>query len=211
MAIQEIICDLFKLGASCYSMPIDKLLIEYLLVPSVILIIILYVAVNMFLAGITHKIKGLLAIVFYIVIVYQGWYGIIAQFTMAFLPLWLLGIIALFFGGKIFKKKWVTEGPSKLAKTVSDWKELKKEITEGRKKEDEESLLDLLTQYKGTKSFVNEVEKDPNATEMQKITAIEYRAKLGELEGKIKTLGRKLKLTEEEKRQYKQDYNLDFW
>jgi len=229
MAIQEIICALFKLGASCYSMPIDELLIEYLLVPSVILIIILYVAVNMFLAGTALKIKGLLAIVFYIIIVYQGWYGIIAQFTMAFLPLWLLGIIALFFVGKIFKKKWATEGPSRLAKTISDWQKLKETVKTGRKKEDMKELETKLSEYASTHQSVLQDEDALNNRQipqnMISFTQMEIRDnknKMAQLKADIIRLEKKLKLTQNEKQQYKQQYGqyqgqtvqkdlIDFW
>ncbi|MCD6274936.1 MAG: hypothetical protein J7J15_02845 [Candidatus Aenigmarchaeota archaeon] len=97
MAVQEIICTLFKLGATCYSMPIDELLIEYLLVPSVILIIFLYIMTGSFLKGIGLKIHALLAIVFYIVLIYTGIYGMIASFSMSYLSLFLLFGLAYFF------------------------------------------------------------------------------------------------------------------
>jgi len=96
MAVQEIICTLFKLGATCYSMPIDKLLIEYLLVPSVILIILLLIVTNAFLKDINIKLKGLLSITFYIIIVYSGWYGSVALLLYNFAVIFLGAGIVFF-------------------------------------------------------------------------------------------------------------------
>ncbi len=99
MVIQETICSLFQLTttySNCSTMPLDKLLIEYLLVPSVIMIIFLYIAATMFLKSEHPKIKPLLAIVFYIVIVYTGFYGIFAAFVMPYLVLFLIGAFVLF-------------------------------------------------------------------------------------------------------------------
>ena len=96
MAIQEIVCSLFQLGASCLNMPLDKLLVEYLLIPSVVMIIFLYVSVNMFLRNEHPKIKPLLAITFYITIIYSGYYGTFAMFISSFLPLFIVGTFILF-------------------------------------------------------------------------------------------------------------------
>ncbi|RLJ00427.1 MAG: hypothetical protein DRP06_02030 [Candidatus Aenigmatarchaeota archaeon] len=96
MAIQDIVCSLFKLGASCSGMPLDTLLVEFLLIPSVVMIIFLYVSVNMFLRGEHPKIKPLLAITFYITIIYSGFYGTFAMFISSFLPLFIAGTFILF-------------------------------------------------------------------------------------------------------------------
>jgi len=96
MGIQEIICSLFKLGATCYSWPLDKLLVEYLLVPSVILILLLVIVTNALLRGINIKIHGLLSIVFYIIIIYSGWYGVVAPLLYNFSVLFLLGGMIFF-------------------------------------------------------------------------------------------------------------------
>ncbi len=96
MVIQEIVCSLFQLGASCLNMPLDKLLVEYLLIPSVVMIIFLYVSVNMFLRNEHPKIKPLLAITFYITIIYSGYYGTFAMFISSFLPLFIVGTFILF-------------------------------------------------------------------------------------------------------------------
>jgi len=77
-------------------MPLDKLLVEYLLIPSVVMIIFLYVSVNMFLRNEHPKIKPLLAITFYITIIYSGYYGTFAMFISSFLPLFIVGTFILF-------------------------------------------------------------------------------------------------------------------
>ena len=91
MSIQELICALFKLGASCPSWPMDKLLIEYLFVPSVILILLLVIVTNAMLKGTNVKIDFLLSIAFYIIIIYSGWYGVVAPLLYNFSVLFLLG------------------------------------------------------------------------------------------------------------------------
>ncbi|MCK4730012.1 MAG: hypothetical protein KAT28_01715 [Candidatus Aenigmarchaeota archaeon] len=96
MAIQDIVCNLFKLGDTCYDMGMEELLVEFLLIPSVVMIIFLYVSVNMFLRGEHPKIKPLLAITFYITIIYSGFYGTFAMFISSFLPLFIVGTFILF-------------------------------------------------------------------------------------------------------------------
>jgi len=96
MSIQELICALFKLGATCPSWPMDKLLIEYLFVPSVILIILLAAVANLFKRDWSIKIEFLLCLVFYTIIVYSGWYGIVAPLLYNFAALFLIGGIFLF-------------------------------------------------------------------------------------------------------------------
>jgi len=96
MSIQELICALFKLGATCPSWPMDKLLIEYLFVPSVILIILLAAVANLFKRDWSIKIEFLLCLVFYTIIVYSGWYGVVAPLLYNFAALFLIGGIFLF-------------------------------------------------------------------------------------------------------------------
>jgi len=114
IGIQEIICSLFKLGATCYTWPIDKLLVEYLLVPSVILIVFLFIITKAFLHNTNLKIHALLAIVFYIAIVYTGIYGIIASFSFSFLILFLILGFGVFIITRVIRMEWIT-GVGKMA------------------------------------------------------------------------------------------------
>jgi len=114
IGIQEIICSLFKLGATCYTWPIDKLLVEYLLVPSVILIVFLFIITKAFLHNTNLKIHALLAIVFYIAIVYTGIYGIIASFSFSFLILFLVLGFGVFIITRVIRMEWIT-GVGKMA------------------------------------------------------------------------------------------------
>lgn len=96
MDIHSLVCSIFQLGATCSTLTPEKLLVEYLLVPSVIMIIFLYIATESFLKGKQTGIKSLLAIVFYIVVVYSGYYGIFAMFVMSYIQLFLIGMFVLF-------------------------------------------------------------------------------------------------------------------
>ncbi|MCK4428745.1 MAG: hypothetical protein KAU95_00090 [Candidatus Aenigmarchaeota archaeon] len=96
MDIQSLVCSMFQLGATCQTMTQEKLLVEYLLVPSVIMIIFLYIATDSFLKGKQTGIKSLLAIVFYIVVVYSGYYGPFAMFVMSYVQLFLIGMFVIF-------------------------------------------------------------------------------------------------------------------
>jgi len=110
MAIQEIVCSLFQLGTACYSMPMDVLLVEKLLVPSVVLIIAIYVITNMFLGNLNLKIKSLLAITFYIVCVYTGFYTVIASFSMPFLFLFFILGFGAFVITRFIPMHWIVKG-----------------------------------------------------------------------------------------------------
>ncbi len=135
MAIKEIICGVLELGATCQSMPVDKLLIEYLLVPSVILIIFLYFAVDFVLRGSGLTTKGLLAIVMYIVVVYSGLYGIFAPFAYSYLYLMIILLMAGFFISRLISRESASAGSKKAGelykkfkKKMPSEKDLKKDL-----------------------------------------------------------------------------------
>ncbi len=107
MVIQDLICSLFGLGISCGSWPMSKLLIEYLLVPSVLLIVILYFLSDWFLGGSGPKMRGLIAIVFYIVIVYSGLYASFAPLAYGYTLLFIILIGAIALLGRFFKSEHV--------------------------------------------------------------------------------------------------------
>ncbi|RLJ02269.1 MAG: hypothetical protein DRP10_01855 [Candidatus Aenigmatarchaeota archaeon] len=150
MAIQEILCTLFKLGASCYSMPIDKLLIEYLLVPSVILILFLYFAVGFVLRGFNSKLKGLLSIVMYIVVVYSGLYSVFAPFAYSYLFLMIILLMAGFFVERLVSREWASAGFKGAGKL---YKKLKEKIPS------EKDLRKLIALYNTIENEIVELTK----------------------------------------------------
>lgn len=79
------------------SMSMDKLLIEYIFVPSVLILILLYLVTNAFMRGINLGIKGLVYMAFYILVIYSGWYGFLAPMLYNFAALFLILGIATFF------------------------------------------------------------------------------------------------------------------
>ena len=175
MIVQEIICSLFKLGSACLSMPIDKLLIEYLLVPSVVLIIIIYLLSDWFLRESGVKIKGLLSIVFYIVIIYSGLYGVFAQFAYSYVVLFIIFMGFIFIVGRFIKREHIPmmRKTYESIKTSVAPKELEKEI-ERRLKD----IKDLNRQIKEKKeirqTLLNKIEEvRPNAELKVDLTGIE--------------------------------------
>ncbi len=147
MAIKEIICGVLELGATCQSMPVDKLLIEYLLVPSVILIIFLYFAVDFVLRGSGLTTKGLLAIVMYIVVVYSGLYGIFAPFAYSYLYLMIILLMAGFFISRLISRESASTGSKKAGEL---YKKFKKKIPS------EKDLRKLISHYT---TIENEIER----------------------------------------------------
>ena len=185
MAIQEIICALFKLGASCYSIPIDELLIEYLLVPSVILIIFLFMVVKSFLRDINLKIDALLTVVSYIVIVYTGIYGTIASFSFSFLVLFLLIGFGVFIITRIIPIEWIV-GVGKIARRL------------GEKQYDIIILKDRKEVLEREKDRINELIEDEKAKgEKMDQTKIEaYRSMRDQLDKEIDMLDKQIKRAE---------------
>ncbi len=147
MAIKEIICGVLELGATCQSMPVDKLLIEYLLVPSVILIIFLYFAVDFVLRGSGLTTKGLLAIVMYIVVVYSGLYGIFAPFAYSYLYLMIILLMAGFFISRLISRESASAGSKKAGELYKKFKE---------KMPSEKDLRKLISHYT---TIENEIER----------------------------------------------------
>ncbi|OYT43013.1 MAG: hypothetical protein B6U88_02105 [Candidatus Aenigmarchaeota archaeon ex4484_56] len=95
IGIQNLICELFKFGVNCSSLPIDKLLIEYLLVPSVVVIIGLVIIANTF-TGSHTKLRNIVIITFYIIFVYSGIYGSIAPLLYTYMFYFLVVFGAFF-------------------------------------------------------------------------------------------------------------------
>lgn len=150
MAVQEIICGLLKLGATCPSMPIDKLLIEYLLVPSVILILFLYFAVGFVLRGFDSTVKGLLAIVMYIVVVYSGLYSVFAPFAYSYLFLMIILLMAGFFVERLINREWASAGYKGAGKLYKKLKE---------KMPSEKDLKKLVALYKTIENEIGRLNK----------------------------------------------------
>jgi len=145
MSIQELICALFKLGATCPSWPMDKLLIEYLFVPSVILIICLVMIAEAFLRGVNLKINFLLALTFYIAIVYTGLYATIASFSYSFLILFLIFGFGVFVVTRIIPIEFI-KGAGAMARRLGEKRydlmllKDRKEVLENEKKRIEELI-----------------------------------------------------------------------
>ena len=116
MAVEDVLCEIL-LKSSCPPVDTQTLLIEYILIPSVLLIIFLTFAAKEFLRGTGLKLDFLLAIIFYIVIIYQGWYGIIANFGMWLIPLFLIIMAGYFFIGR-----WLLPHPKTIISTAKDIK-----------------------------------------------------------------------------------------
>lgn len=78
-------------------MAMDKLMIEYLLVPSIITIIIVYLTAGNLMRGIGLKMHALISIMLYIVFVYSGLFGAFAPLMYNFAFLFILLGTGLFF------------------------------------------------------------------------------------------------------------------
>ncbi len=151
MAFEDILCEIL-LKSSCPPVDTQTLLIEYVLIPSVLLIIFLTFAAKEFLRGTGLKLDFLLAIIFYIVIIYQGWYGFIANLGMWLIPLFLIIMAGYFFIGR-----WLLPHPKTIvsaAKDIRGWyekskKELSTEAKLEAKLDEIRSIIDKLQAKRG--------------------------------------------------------------
>lgn len=102
----------------------DKFLIEYMLVPSVITIIIVYLAANAMLKGMGLKIHAIVAITMYIVLIYSGFYAIFAPLMYSFMLFFVLiiGVMVFFVTRIVPPSKMATFGKvaSKVAEKRAD-------------------------------------------------------------------------------------------
>ncbi|MGC9310759.1 MAG: hypothetical protein ACP5E4_03490 [Candidatus Aenigmatarchaeota archaeon] len=149
MALQSVICGIFQLGLACNTMALDKLLIEYILVPSVITIIFIYVATNMFTRNLSLKINSVVSIMFYIVFVYSGIYGIIAPVMYNSIELFLIGALVLFFLTRVIaptRMEDLGRGAMKLGERSYDRKVIHDRIHVKEKELD--SLKDMINELK---------------------------------------------------------------
>jgi hypothetical protein len=190
MAIQEIVCALFKFGKVCNTLPTDRLLIEYILVPAVISILIIYSVTRLMLSGLDLKVHSLISITAYIVLVYSGLFGILAPMMYGFMYFFLIIGVVLFFATRIIKPSTMREigrGSLKLgemradAKTIdrrinlkqTEAKELKARAQQMRDRGDitprEHAVIDILAQQVDNevnilRTQIHKLDKlDPNA------------------------------------------------
>jgi len=110
----------------------DRLLIEYLLVPSVITVIIVYLAANAMLKGMNLGIHALVAITMYIVFIYSGFYAIFAPLMYGFMLFFILiiGVMVFFTTRVISPPKMAALGKvaSKIAEKKADVKIIKRSL-----------------------------------------------------------------------------------
>jgi predicted membrane protein len=92
-------------------------LINLILLPTIVLIIFLNAAAHLFLSGYSKKWQGLVAVVFYLVIITQGWYGPIAIMVKNYVILFLIFAGILFFIGRFITPKQV-EGIEEIGKGI---------------------------------------------------------------------------------------------
>ncbi len=104
-------------------------IVMLILLPSVVLVIFLWFAVNLFLRGQHKKMSALLALTFYLVIIVKGWYGAFAEFASNFIILFLIFAGILFFVSRfITKKDLVGGGRESLTKSTGGLIERAQEI-----------------------------------------------------------------------------------
>ena len=104
-------------------------IVMLILLPSVVLVIFLWFAVNLFLRGHHKKMSALLVLTFYLVIIVKGWYGAFAEFVSNFIILFLIFAGILFFVSRfITKKDLVGGGRESLTKSTGGLIERAQEI-----------------------------------------------------------------------------------
>jgi len=133
-------------------MPIDKLLIEYLLVPSVIAIIFIYIASDFLLRGTCTRIKCSVSIILYIVLVYSGFYGVFASFAYSYVLLFLIIGVGLFFLERLIAREWISGGAKGAGILI-------KKLKEKAKIPSENNLRDLVLLYNQVQRELQDLEK----------------------------------------------------
>lgn len=126
MTLQSMICELFQFSTSCANIPMDKLLIEYLLVPSVITILMIYMISAYMLRGVEigGRMKPLISIVLYIVFVYSGLYAIFAPMFYAYVFFMILIVGGLFLFTRVISR----QGWSEIGNTARIYRESKTDL-----------------------------------------------------------------------------------
>ena len=147
------VCALFKFSGACPNLPIEKVLIEYLLVPSVISILMVYMITEYMMRDTNIGIKSLVSITVYIVFVYSGIYGIFAPLFYAYVYFMVLIVGGLFLFTRVISRQgWYDLGSAARTykESKTDLKQLKRAI-EIREKEKGhfEDMIDKLRKSPG--------------------------------------------------------------
>ncbi len=158
--IVELLCYILnglKSGSCPYTSgdPLLDVLLYLLILPTIILIIFLNSAANIFLQGKT-KWSLLLSMVFYLVIIQQGWYMVFVEFTKSYVLIFLILAGAVFFIGRIIRP-----GHVKMAKGLgSSLKGMSKSSKRKRRKEIEIELKRINKEIERVAKFLRNHEKD---------------------------------------------------
>jgi hypothetical protein len=148
LEIQEFICTLFKLNdvvgiGSCGGLPMEKLLVEYLLVPSVLILIFIWFATNQFLHGLDTKFSSILAIVFYIAIIYSGLYAVIAPIGYNLIIIFLIVSFAVFILSRFFDTRKFLDNSKAIGEAVTSLKDAKGGNTKKKIKKLEKAIEEV--------------------------------------------------------------------
>jgi|GEM_PF-5961851 len=97
MSVEQMIWEFFRISPTMLSGVFLNDIVNFILLPSVVLLVFLGMAADMFLHNVGTKWKGLISMVFYLVIIVQGWYGPFAMFAKSYIILFLIAAGTLFF------------------------------------------------------------------------------------------------------------------
>lgn len=131
MAVEEMIWEFFRIDPMYVSGVFLNDIVNLIILPSVVLILFLDFAASLFMRGSHQKWKLLLSLVFYLVIVLQGFYAPFAVFASSFAVLFLFLAFGLFFFTRFITKSEVGAIASVASSTIA-----KKKLCQDRRNEE---------------------------------------------------------------------------
>lgn len=185
--------DILQIQPSVMTGIFLKDLLNFLILPTIVLLIFLDFAATKFLGG-RDKYKKILIAAFYLIIVTQGFYGPFATFAANYMVIFLILAGALFFVQKIFggDSGKITSGLGERAGNFRK-KRMEKERLDIKEKILEDTIINIESEMNRVNEFIRDSRGEERAIHAQTLRSLkdDLRKKQEELE-KLRRIERKM-------------------
>lgn len=176
MAVEELIFEFFQIPPASLSGVFVNDLINFILVPSIVLLVFLEFASSLFLRNLEGNFKHLISLAFFLVMVTQGLYGPFAIFAGSYMILFLIFAMALFIVTRFLRP----EHSYRMGAAVGEAAKSKPTAFEKQK-----LRLELNKQIKELEQIVAERKRDMNSPALTDHEKAEIRRQIGQYQGEL--------------------------
>lgn len=176
MAVEELIFEFFQIPSSALTGVVVNDLINFILVPSIVLLVFLEFASSLFLRNMEGNFKHLVSLAFFLIMVTQGFYGPFAIFAGSYMILFLIFALALFIVTRFLRP----EHGFRVGAAVGEAAKSKPTVFEKQK-----LRIELKKQIKELEQIVAERQRDMNSSSLTDHEKAEIRRQIGHYQNEL--------------------------